>query len=106
MAAARATDCDLTLEAEKSYAYGETVAVHVSGLPGFGGVDIFTHRGRWTEEAHYFLMEGTTEFDHVYGMWGPPEQEPLPPLEPGHYVVHATSTDGCEVRTTFHVWRP
>ncbi len=103
VAAGGSDDCDLTLEVDRTYAYGETVVVHVSGLPGVGGIDIYTRHGRLVDEAHYFLFPGTTEFDHTYGPTSPEEE--LIPLEPGHYIVEAHAF-GCDARTTFHVTRP
>lgn len=40
--AARPSDCTLDLDVAPIHEYGETVVMHVSGLPGTGGVDIFT----------------------------------------------------------------
>ena len=102
-AAAQPPTCDLQLDVDPVNAYGEQVVLHVSGLTGIGGIDIFTTWRNRTEEAHLFLMEGVTEFDYLYRYWSIPGEEPEPPLEPGHYRVHATDVTGCEVRTAFRV---
>jgi hypothetical protein len=103
--AARPSDCSLTLNVAPLHAYGDTVVMRVSGLPGIGGVDIFTSWRNRVEEAHLFLMFGITEFDFVYRAWGPPEEPPLPPLEPGRYRVHAVDATGCEATAAFRVAR-
>lgn len=41
-AAPPSPDCSLQLDVPSRIAYGETVTLHVSGLPRIGGVDIFT----------------------------------------------------------------
>jgi hypothetical protein len=105
VAAARPADCTLTLEVPRTSAYGETVVLHVSGLTGIGGIDIFTSWRNRTEEAHLFLIPGITEFDFVYRAWGPPEEPPPPPLEPGTYRVHAVDATGCEATALFRVTR-
>ena len=97
-------DCGLQLDVPTTSDYGETVVLHVSGLTGIGGVDIFTSWRNRTEEAHLFLVPGITEFDFVY-RWSPPEEEPLPPLEPGTYRVHAVDATGCEAHALFRVTR-
>jgi hypothetical protein len=97
--------CPLTLDVAPVHAHGETVVLHVSGLPGVGGIDIFTSWHNRVEEAHLFLMFGVTEFDFVYRAWGPPEEPPLPPLEPGRYRVHAVDATGCEATAAFRVTR-
>jgi len=102
-AAAPPPTCGLQLDDDPVNAYGEQVVLHVSGLTGIGGIDIFTAWRNRTEEAHLFLMEGVTEFDYLYRYWSIPGEEPPPPLEPGHYRVHATDVTGCEVHTAFRV---
>ena len=103
VAAARPSNCTLQLDVEPVNAYGETVVLHVSGLTGIGGIDIFTAWRNRTEEAHLFLVEGITEFDYLYRYWSIPGEEPEPPLEPGQYRVHAVDVTGCEVHTRFRV---
>lgn len=103
--AAPPTDCRLQLAVDPVHAYGETVVLEVSGLTGIGGIDIFTAWRNRTEEAHLFLVEGITEFDYLYRYWSVPGEEPLPPLEPGTYRVHAVDVTGCEVHTSFRVTR-
>jgi hypothetical protein len=105
VSAAPPPDCALRLDVDRVHAYGDTVVLHVSGLTGVGGIDIFTSWRNRTEEAHLFLIPGITEFDFVYRAWGPPEEPPPPPLEPGTYRVHAVDVTGCEVRTSFRVTR-
>ena len=85
------------------HAYGDTVVLHVSGITGVGGIDIFTTWRSRTEEAHLFLVEGITWFDYLYRYWSVPGEEPLPPLEPGTYRVHAVDGTGREVHTSFRV---
>ncbi len=101
-AAARPTDCSLQLDVDPVNAFGETVVLHVSGLTGVGGIDIFTSWRNRTEEAHLFLVPGITEFDFIYRFWAVPEEPPPPPLEPGHYRIHAVDIQ-CEVHTSFRV---
>ena len=101
-AAARPADCALRLDVDSVHAYGETVVIHVSGLTGVGGIDIFTSWRNRTEEDHLFLFPGTTEFDYIYHFWSVPGEPPPPPLEPGHYRVHAEDIQ-CEVHTSFRV---
>jgi hypothetical protein len=103
--AARPSDCTLDLDVAPVHEYGETVVMHVSGLPGTGGVDIFTSWRNRVEEDHLFLIAGITEFDYIYRAWGPPEEPPLPPLEPGKHRVYAVDATGCEATTTFRVTR-
>jgi hypothetical protein len=103
VAAARPSNCTLQLDVEPVNAYGETVLLHVSGLTGIGGIDIFTAWRNRTEEAHLFLVEGITEFDYLYRYWSIPGEDPEPPLEPGQYRVHAVDVTGCEVQTRFRV---
>ena len=103
--AAPPSDCALTLDVAPVHAYGETVVIHVSGLTGVGGIDIFTTWRNRTEEDHLFLIPGITEFDYLYRVWSVPEEPPPPPLEPGHYRVHAEDIQ-CEVHTSFRVLRP
>jgi hypothetical protein len=103
--AARPTDCALTLDVPRTSEFGTTVVLHVSGLTGVGGIDIFTSWRNRVEEAHLFLVPGITEFDFIYRAWGPPEEPPLPPLEPGTYRVHAIDATGCEATTIFRVTR-
>lgn len=103
VAAASPRTCDLRLDVDPVNAYGETVVLHVSGLTGIGGIDIFTSWRNRTEEAHLFLVEGITEFDYLYRYWSIPGEEPPPPLEPGHYRVHASDITGCEVHARFRV---
>lgn len=101
-AAARPPECTLRLDVDRTYATDEPVVIHVSGLTGVGGIDIFiTWRNR-TDEAHLFLVPGITEFDFTYPMALPGEE--LPSLSPGRYRVHATDI-ACEVRTGFRVLR-
>lgn len=104
VAAARPSDCTLNLDVEPVHAYGETVVVQVSGLTGVGGIDIFTSWHNRAEEAHLFLIPGITEFDYVYRLWSVPGEPPPPPLEPGHYRIHAVDIQ-CEVHTSFRVTR-
>lgn len=103
VAAGGPRECTLELQVPRTMPYGQTVTLHVSGLPGFGGVDIFTSRRNVTDEAHLFLIFGITEFDWVYQSYDP--ENPSPPLEPGLYRVHATDANGCEARTIFRVVR-
>ena len=103
-AAARPSDCGLRLDVEPVHSYGETVVIHVSGLTGVGGIDIFTTWRNRTEEDHLFLMPGITEFDYIYRFWSVPGEPPPPPLEPGMYRVHAQDIQ-CEVHTSFRVTR-
>jgi len=103
--AVAARGCTLALDVPARSAYGETVVLHVSGLSGVGGIDIFTQHRRVVDEQHLFLVPGITEFDMIY-RWQPEGFPPLPPLEPGHYVVHAVDAFGCVARTTFHVSLP
>lgn len=103
--AARPSDCGLRLDVQPIHAYGETVVLRVSGLTGVGGIDIFTSWRNRTEEDHLFLVPGITEFDYVYRSWSVPGEPPPPPLEPGHYRVHAVDIQ-CEVHTSFRVRRP
>ena len=56
VAAARPSDCTLQLDVDPVNAYGETVVLHVSGLTGVGGIDIFTTWRNRTEEAHLCLV--------------------------------------------------
>jgi hypothetical protein len=104
VSAARPSDCALRIDVDPVYAFGDRVVLHVSGLTGVGGIDIFTTWRNRTEEAHLFLFPGITEFDFVYRAWGPPEEPPPPPLEPGHYRIHATDIQ-CEVHASFRVTR-
>lgn len=103
-AAAAPHSCSLQLDVPARNAYGDTVVLHVSGLTGIGGLDIYTRRHRMVAEMHLFLVPGLTELDITY-QWAPPELPPLPPLEPGHFVVEAVDAFGCVARTTFHVDR-
>ena len=105
VAAARPSTCTLTLDVAPVHEFGDTVVIHVSGLTGVGGIDIFTTWRNRVEEAHLFLIPGITEFDFIYRAWGPPEEPPPPPLEPGMYRVHAVDFTGCEVHTLFRVTR-
>jgi hypothetical protein len=105
VAAATPPDCSLALDVPARNAYGDTVVMHVSGLTGIGGLDVYTRRHRLVYEMHLLLVPGLTEFDFTY-QWSPPELPPLPPLEPGHYVVEAVYGFGCVARTTFHVELP
>lgn len=102
--AAPGQGCSLQLDVDPVHAYGDTVVIHVSGLTGVGGIDIFTTWRNRTEEDHLFLMPGITEFDYVYRVWYIPGEPPPPPLEPGHYRVHAEDIQ-CEVHTSFRVTR-
>jgi len=103
-AIAAASDCSLSLSVPRYNTYGDTVSIEISGLTGFGGVDVYTRHKVTASESHILLVPGTTTFTFTY-QWSPPEFPPLPPLDPGHYVVHAV--DGvCVARTTFHVDRP
>lgn len=101
-AAARPSNCSLQLDVDPVNAYGETVVIHVSGLTGVGGIDIFTTWRNRTEEDHLFLVPGITEFDYIYRAWSVPGEPPPPPLEPGTYRVHAEDIQ-CEVHTRFRV---
>lgn len=101
-AAAAQSGCTLDLSVMARTAYGDEVVLHVSGLTGIGGIDVYTRHGRMVEEMHLFLVPGLTELDITY-RWAPPELPPLPPLEPGHYVVHAVDAFDCAARATFHV---
>lgn len=103
VAAARPSDCPLRLDVAPTHQYGEQVVLHVSGLTGIGGIDIFTRWHNRQEEAHLFLIPGITEFDFIYRAWGP-DGETLPPLEPGFYRVHANDLQ-CEVHASFRVVR-
>lgn len=98
------SECGLRLDVDPVHAYGDTVVIHVSGLTGVGGIDIFTSWRNRTEEDHLFLVPGITEFDYIYRAWSVPGEPPPPPLEPGHYRVHATDI-ACEVHTSFRVTR-
>ena len=100
--AAAPSGCTLDLSAPARSAYGDSVVLHVSGLTGIGGLDVYTRHRRMVEEMHLFLVPGLTELEITY-QWAPPELPPLPPLEPGHYVVHAVDAFGCVARATFHV---
>ena len=102
-AAVRPSACALQLDVERVYEYGETVVLHVSGLTGVGGIDIFTSWRNRTDEANLFLVPGITEFDFTYGLPIPGE-EPSPLVEPGLYRVHAHALD-CEATTRFRVAR-
>jgi hypothetical protein len=102
VAAARPPDCTLRLDVERVHQVGEPVVIHVSGLTGKGGIDIFISWRNRTDEAHLFLVPGITEFDFVYPLAFPGEDPPL--LDPGRYRVHATDI-ACEVRTGFRVVR-
>ena len=102
VAAARPSNCSLQLDVDPVNAYGETVVIHVSGLTGVGGIDIFTTWRNRTEEDHLFLVPGITEFDYIYRAWSVPGEPPPPPLEPGTYRVHAEDIQ-CEVHTRFRV---
>ena len=104
VAAARPSDCTLQLDVDPVNAFGETVVLHVSGLTGVGGIDIFTTWRNRTEEAHLFLVPGITEFDFPYRFWSVPGEPPPPPLEPGHYRIHAVDIQ-CEVHASFRVTR-
>lgn len=104
VAAARPSNCSLRLDVDPVHAYGETVVIHVSGLTGVGGIDIFTTWRNRTEEDHLFLVPGITEFDYIYRAWSVPGEPPPPPLEPGHYRVHAEDI-ACEVHASFRVTR-
>ena len=99
-----APHCSLQLDLEPIHAYGETVVLHVSGLTGVGGIDIFTIWRNRTEEAHLFLVPGITDFDYIYRFWSVPGEPPPPPLEPGRYRIHAVDIQ-CEVRASFRVTR-
>lgn len=102
VAATRPPECTLRLELDRTYTAGEPVIMHVSGLTGVGGIDIFVTWRNRTDEAHLFLVPGITEFDFIYPMSLPGEELPL--LSPGRYRVHATDI-ACEVRTGFRVVR-
>lgn len=102
VAAARPSSCSLQLDVDPVNAYGETVVIHVSGLTGVGGIDIFTTWRNRTEEDHFFLIPGITEFDYIYRFWSVPGEPPPPPLEPGIYRVHAEDIQ-CDVHTRFRV---
>jgi hypothetical protein len=102
-AAAGPPDCALRLAVERVHATGDPVVIHISGLTGVGGIDIFISWRNRTDEFHLFLVPGITEFDFVYPMTVPGE-EPPPALDPGRYRVHATDV-ACEVRTGFRVSR-
>ena len=104
VAAAQPSSCSLRLDVDPVHAYGDTVVIHVSGLTGVGGIDIFTSWRNRTEEDHLFLVPGITEFDYRYRSWSAPGEPPPPPLEPGHYRVHAEDI-ACEVHTSFRVTR-
>lgn len=104
-AAKPASECRLQLDVASVHAYGDTVVLHVSGLTGVGGIDIFTSWRNRTDEAHLFLVPGITEFDFVYPLPSIPGEEPEPPLEPGRYRVHAHDGTGCEARAGFRVSR-
>lgn len=101
-AAAARPDCSLRLDVDAVYASGEPVVLHVSGLTGVGGIDIFVSWRNRTDEFHLFLVPGITEFDFVYPL-ALPEEEP-PALEPGRYRVHADDI-ACEARAGFRVTR-
>lgn len=101
-AAARPLACTLRLETDAVHASGEPVVIHVSGLTGVGGIDIFISWRNRTDEAHLFLVPGITAFDFVYPVAFPGEEPPR--LEPGRYRVHATDV-ACEARTGFRVTR-
>lgn len=101
---ARRTGCALELDVDPLHAYGETVVIHVSGLTGVGGIDIFTSWRNRTEEDHLFLVPGITEFEYTYRAWSVPGEPPPAPLEPGNYRVHAADI-ACEVHTRFRVTR-
>ena len=102
VAAARPSNCTLHLDVDPVHGYGETVVIHVSGLTGVGGIDIFTTWRHRTEEDHLFLMPGITEFDYIYRFWSIPGEPPPPPLAPGTYRIHAEDIQ-CEVHTSFRV---
>jgi hypothetical protein len=102
VAAARPSSCALNLDVARVHEYGETVVIHVSGLTGVGGIDIFTTWRSRTEEDHLFLVPGITEFDYIYRFWSVPGEPPPPPLEPGTYRVHAEDIQ-CEVHARFRV---
>ena len=104
VAAAQPGSCSLRLDVAPVHAYGATVVIHVSGLKGVGGIDIFTSWRNRTEEDHLFLVPGITEFDYIYRAGSVPGEPPPPPLEPGHYRVHAEDI-ACEVHTSFRVTR-
>ena len=94
--------CSLQLDVPPISEYGEPVVLRVTGLTGVGGLDIFTKWRSRTEEEHLFLMPGVTEIEYVFRAYSP---EPLPPLEPGYYTVHAEAAFGCEAHTSFRVTR-
>ena len=98
-------DCRLALDVPSRVTYGETVSIEITGLSGIGGIDFYTRHGRMVIEDHLNLVPGTTDFIYIYN-WTPPSFPPLPPLEPGHYVVEAVHGPDCVARTTFHVDRP
>jgi hypothetical protein len=102
--AAPGAECPLRLDVDPVHAYGETVVIKVSGLTGVGGIDIFTSWRNRVEEDHLFLVPGITEFDYIYRAWSVPGEPPPPPLEPGHYRVHAEDIQ-CEVHVSFRVTR-
>lgn len=102
VAAAPPAACSLQLDVAPTSEYGEPVVLRVTGLTGVGGLDIFTQWRNRTEEEHLFLMPGVTEIEYVFRAYSP---EPLPPLEPGHYTVHAEAAFGCEAHTSFRVTR-
>jgi hypothetical protein len=99
-AAAPPSACGLSLQVDPVHTSGERVVLHVSGLTGVGGIDIFISRRNRTDEFHLFLVPGITEFDFVYPLVLPGE-EPLT-LDAGRYRIHATDIV-CEVRTGFRV---
>lgn len=103
VAAARPSDCPLRLDVPRVNESGDTVGLHVSGLPGIGGIDIFTKWRNVTDEAHLFLVFGITEFDFTYQSYDP--EVPTVPLKPGMYRVHAIDANGCEAHASFRVTR-